>query len=187
MKKLLFVNACVRGELSRTLILAKEYLKQKNKNNEYEVIEIDLGKSDLKYLKEEDFVNDTQSTPLKVKYANQFASVDEILIAAPFWEFTFPAVLSCYFEIVSEVDVTFKYSNKGSVGLCRAKSLTYIYTSGDNISELDDVGTKLLKRLCDLYGIKKFNSYYAKGLDIFGNDVQSLIDKEVKRIKNELE
>ena len=56
-------------------------------------------------------------------YARQFAQADEIIIAAPFWDLSFPAVLKSYLEQINVVGITFRYTPEGiPEGLCRADS-----------------------------------------------------------------
>ena len=62
--------------------------------------------------------------------AKQFKDADEILIAAPFWDLSFPALLKNYIERVSVAGLTFKYTLTGSVGLCKAKRILYFSTCG---------------------------------------------------------
>ena len=61
---------------------------------------------------------------------------DIIVIAAPYWDLSFPAQLKDYIERVNAVGVTFDYDQEGiPYGLCRAKKLVYITTAGGNIQE----------------------------------------------------
>ena len=48
--KLLFVNACIRGEQSRTLELCRDYLnkfKKAKKDEDWVIEELDLGHMDI--------------------------------------------------------------------------------------------------------------------------------------------
>lgn len=47
------------------------------------------------------------------KYAHQFAESDTVVIAAPYWDLSFPAVLKAYLEAVSVCGITFKYDEQG--------------------------------------------------------------------------
>ena len=94
MKKILFVNACVRPE-SRTMILARHLLSKLEGNVE----ELDLGAEDIKNLDLErlqerdrlagagDFSDDM------FKYARQFRDADVMVMAAPYWDLSFPAMV----------------------------------------------------------------------------------------------
>ena len=168
MKKLLYVNACVRGDSSRTARIAHAYLSALTSSGDYEVVERDLTQVQLPHFSADLFVEGEQKppSPLTVELAEEFANAHHIVIAAPFWEFAFPAVVSCYIEHISLVGTTFRYIDTGSQGLCNAQSMVYLFTSGDILEEGDAIGTALLGRLCKLYGIPSFTAISAQGLDL---------------------
>ena len=174
---ILFINACVR-EKSRTKALADYYLsKQKD-----EVCEICLDKVAF-HAVDEDFLNLRDSLLQKGDFeapifglARQFAAADEILIAAPFWDLSFPATLKQYFEQINVIGVTFKYSENGvPQGLCKAKRLNFITTSGGDYFP-EEFGFGYIKALANnFYGIKDVRMIKATGLDIYGADVNEII------------
>lgn len=169
---ILFINSCVR-ENSRTKLLA-EHLLEKLKGN---ITCVDLGESDVCALKGEslcqrdNFADET----IDFKYAKQFASADTIVIAAPFWDYSFPALLKDYIERINVLNVTFKYENDYPVGLCKAKELYYISTSGGKF--FPDYGYNYIKRLAnEFYGIEKTYCIYAENLDIVGADTNKILE-----------
>ena len=99
MKKTLFINACVRPE-SRTRMLAQHALDRMGG----EITEVDLGKENIEPLRLErlELRNALQEkrdfSHEMFRYAKAFAEADEILIAAPFWDLAFPAILRNYIE-----------------------------------------------------------------------------------------
>ena len=68
-----------------------------------------------------------------IEAAQSIADADRILIAAPFWDMSFPAVLKCFFEQTSLFDITFTDNGKSCVGLCRSPRVLYITTRGMDI------------------------------------------------------
>lgn len=167
MKTVLFVNGCVRGERSRTLQIARVYLETMAKQEDFTLVERDLSQEAITFLTAKDFDPQTGvQYPMAEALAQEFATADEIVIAAPFWEFLFPAVVSSYLEMVSIAGITFGYTDHGSEGLCKAKAMHYIYTAGDTIVMEDRLNEQYLKRLSVLYGIPKFTAVSAQGLDI---------------------
>ena len=69
-------------------------------------------------------------------YARQFADADTVVIAAPYWDLLFPAVLRIYLENITVCGITFRYSEKGiPESLCNAEKLCYVTTSGGFIGE----------------------------------------------------
>ena len=66
--------------------------------------------------------------------ARQFAAADRIVVAAPFWDLSFPAILKIYLERISVADITFGYDERGAMkGLCRASKLLLITTRAQKL------------------------------------------------------
>ena len=185
---ILYINACVRTG-SRTKRLAECLLKKLND----EIKEINLEKEKILPL-------DGETLDLRTKlaqvgdfnnpvfdYAKDFAKADTIVIASPFWDLSFPASLKCYIEAVNIVGITFEYSTEGiPYGLCKAKKLYYVTTSGGKIFN-NEYGFGYIKSLCDnFYGIGDVFFINAENLDIVGSDVESILrtaEEEIKKTK----
>lgn len=162
----LFVNACVR-ENSRTLVLARDFLKDCNGN----VVELRLDNENIPALdsallkKREALILQEKWDDKMLKYARQFADADEIVIAAPFWDLGFPALLKIYIEAITVSGITFRYNEGRPQGFCRAKRLTYITTSGGPV--FADFGYSYIKALAQtFYGIPFVRCIRAENLDV---------------------
>ena len=107
-----------------------------------------------------------------------FAAADTIVIAAPYWDLSFPAALKQYFEQINVAGLTFTYSNRGiPEGLCRAKRLYYVTTGGGPVVP-DDFGFEYVKALATtFYGIGEVRLIKAEGLDIMGADVEKILER----------
>lgn len=182
MKKLLFIDACVNRGISRTEQLAQALLKEMNQNGEYEIETLNLEDEDLKlFTGKESALRESLTRagnfegPL-FTYAKQFAAADRIVVAAPYWDFSFPARMKCYLEQICVTGLTFTFSSKGIPGgLCHADSLHYVTTSGGSIGELN-LGYEYLEKLCKVYyGINETVCYTAEGLDIEGSSVEEIM------------
>ena len=163
---ILFINACVRKN-SRTLVLAKHILS----NLSGEVIEVNLNQENIVPLnrelleKRDRLISSQNKNDPMFYYARQFAEADEIVIAAPFWDLSFPGILKAYLEQITVSGITFDYTNGIPYGLCKATSLTYITTSGGPI--FADFGYEYIKALAKhFYGINKTKAYRAMNLDV---------------------
>ena len=174
---ILFINACVRKN-SRTLVLAKHILSEMSG----EVIEVNLNREHIAPLnrelleKRERLLNDENKNDPMFYYATQFAEADEIVIAAPFWDLSFPAMLKIYMEHVTVSGITFAYINGIPSGLCKAKRLTYITTSGGPI--FADFGYEYIKTLAkSFYGISQTKAYRAMNLDVNIITAEELLKK----------
>ena len=190
MENLLFINSCVRGERSRTLKLARRFLAGYQKAHPDTVItQRDLCAERLQpqypeILAERDALwNAGKLDQPMFEPARQFAAADKIVVAAPFWDLCFPAVLKIYLERVTVADITFGYDAQGAmVGRCRASKLLYITTRGGNYAGTElEMGTPIMKALCTMYGIPELLTLAAEGLDDVRQDGAALLNAALER------
>lgn len=185
--KVLFINGCLRGAQSRTLEIAEHFLTQlKKRRADAEISVADLDRLRLLPLftdtlaardarsKEHDW-ND----PIFAE-ARRFQQADLIVIAAPFWEGTFPAALHTYIEHVCVTGLTFRYGDKGEqIGMCTAERAVFFTTRGGIYSsgplEADDYAESFLRTNLRMLGVPRLDTVAAEGLDIIGMDVPALM------------
>ena len=181
---LLFINACVRKE-SRTKELADTLLAKQNEPYEEVVLKsIHFPLVDEAFLsRRDDLIARRDFSDPVFDLARQFAEADEIVIAAPFWDLSFPAALKQYFEQINVRGITFFYTPEGiPTGLCRARRLTYITTVGGDFFP-EKYGAGYVRALAQIfYGIAEFKLIKATGLDIVGADVEALVDSAKESI-----
>lgn len=184
-KKILFVDACPRIE-SRTRKLAGALLETLGGKTEI----LSLMKEDLPVIDDsavkkraEDGEKNDFSAP-EYRFARQFAEADIIVIAAPFWDMSFPAMLKRYIEAVSVTGITFRYSEEGlPIGMCRARKLYYVSTAGGPVFN-DEFGYGYLKFMAQgMYGIKEAERILLENLDIWGNDPEAMLEEKIREIQ----
>ena len=177
--KILLIDACARAN-SRTRELAKEVLT----HLEGEVTRLALYESDLPLIDEAavnargvDCRANTFTDPI-YDLAKQFAGADIIVITAPFWDLSFPAILKKYIEAITVSGITFRYSEEGiPIGLCQAKKLFYVTTSGGPIFN-EEFGFGYVRTMAQgMYGISECRCFKAEGLDIIGADQAAIMQK----------
>ena len=183
--KILFINACVRPE-SRTLRLARRILGKLDGDIE----EVRLNDDPVPALNNaalEQRTADVQAgrfdTPT-MRYARQFSLADTVVIAAPYWDLSFPALLKSYIEAINVSGVTFYYGEDGMPhSLCRAKQLIYVATCGGPY--IPGFGFDYIKALANFfYGIEDVRLFKAENLDIIGADVEGILaaaEEEIDR------
>ena len=190
MAKLLYIDACIRGENSRTRALAEAYLDAYRAAHPQDGIETaDLSRTALKpldcaALQARDAAfgawNERQFA-----LARQLRGADRIVIAAPFWNGTFPAALHVYFEHVCVAGLTFNCVDDRYEGLCRAQECVFLTTRGGvyetGTSQLRDVATPFLESLTTMLGVPRVRVIAAEGLDIAGNDAEKLLEAAKKK------
>lgn len=176
-KPILYVNACVRKN-SRTKLLAEKLLARLGRPiEEVRLEEISFPVFNEAFNDRRDRLiaqGDFQDSLFDL--ARQFSEADTIVIAAPYWDLSFPAMLKQYLEQITVVGLTFKYLEEGvPVSLCRAKRLFYVTTAGGNYVP-DDYGFGYVKALVQsYYAIPDVRKIEADGLDIVGADVDAIM------------
>jgi len=185
-KKVLFINACVR-EQSRTRRLADCLLSgMSGEITEIKLSDIVFPETDEAFLKQRDTLIAKQEYYSPVfSLAGEFAAADVIVIAAPFWDLSFPAALKQSFEQIIINGITFHYTEEGiPEGLCKAEKLYYVTTAGGMIYS-DEYGFGYVKALAQaFYGIPDVIQIKAEGLDIAGADVEGILKEAMLKIED---
>ena len=182
---LLYINCCVREE-SRTNKLAQAVLQQLDG----EIVELNLYEENLRSLDRETLAKRTaliekeDFSSSMFDYAKQFAAADEIVIAAPYWDLSFPAMLKVYFENIYITGIVSEYGENGMPhGLCKAKRLIYITTAGGPYDPAYSYGyvENLAK---NFFGIPETQLIKAEMLDVEGYDAEEILEKAIMQVKN---
>ena len=174
---ILYINACVR-DASRTARLAR-YLLKKLDGPVCEVrpAELAFPTADEDFLKRRDALLRAGRTddPL-FDEAHRFAAADSIVVAAPYWDLSFPAALKQYIEHINVLGITFRYTPEGRPqGLCKAAQLFYVTTAGGAFVP-EAFGFGYIKALAQsFYGIADVRLVQAAGLDIDGADAEEIL------------
>jgi FMN-dependent NADH-azoreductase len=108
---------------------------------------------------------------LSEQLINEFINADELVIAAPMYNFTIPSQLKSWVDRVLVAGRTFKYTEQGVVGLAGEKKVTIISTRGnhyssDEVMKARDFQEDYLKVIFDFVGIKDVSIVRAEGLNI---------------------
>ena len=115
--------------------------------------------------------------------ARQFAAAEEIVVAAPYWDLSFPAALKQYFEQINCMGITFEYTPEGYPSpMCRAKKLHYVTTAGGAFVP-EEFGFGYVKALSQgFYGIDDVDLTMAVGFDIVGADEEKILKEAIDKI-----
>lgn len=174
-EKTLYINCCPRKD-SRTNKLAQALLSTLGRYEELRLYDEKLfpfNQEKLEYRSSLIEKNDYRAEIFD--YAKQFASADCIVIAAPFWDLSFPAQLKIYIENIYVTGIVSEYDENGKPrGLCKAKKLYYVTTSGGPYDER--YSFHYIKSLAlDYFGMKDVILVKAEMLDITGNDPEEIL------------
>lgn len=194
MEKILIVDCCVRGERSRTARLLRAFVQN-----------LEPGRFTLRTIRPEDEHLQPLTGPLlrerdrllaagdrgnsRFDYANQFASADYVVLAAPFWDLSFPALFKIYVENISVEGITFVTSEKGLKGMCQGKALILLTTRGGYYEGTDmEQGTPYCRALAKFFGFDSFTCIAAEGMDFLPNPEPAIqaAEQQAKKLAQSL-
>ena len=182
---ILYVNACVRP-VSRTKYLADKLIAEMQDTDikRINLEEITFPKVDNAFIDRRDELISRESFDDDLFcFARDFAAADTIVMAAPFWDLSFPSMLKQYLEQICVAGITFKYENDIPVGLCKAENLYYVTTAGGPIFNAQ-FGYGYLESLAKtFYGIQNCHFIHAENLDIAGADVGAILKDAEENIR----
>ncbi len=185
-KDLLYIDCCIRGEASRTRQLAEAFLEVLEARDDFIIDRLVLTEEALQPLQGDYFWQRERLLEAglldhpRFGYARRFARADRILVAAPFWDLSVPALLKLYFEQVSVHGISFDVDEaKGELfGICRADKLAFLTTRGGayNDSPLE-TGIPFMGNLTAFFGIGSFDYVVADGLDLLFEPPKVILDR----------
>ncbi len=166
MEKLIFIDACMRLG-SRTKAIAGPLITELSKRYEIETIRLDGADFPVVSSKILTDRNNGMVPEEHASLARRIALADRLVIAAPFWEMSFPSALKVFFENMSLFGITFDSNDTECYGLCKAEKVLYITTRGMNIdtgSPLEQA-TPYIKALSHLWGLGDLYVVSAQNMD----------------------
>jgi FMN-dependent NADH-azoreductase len=185
-KDLLFVDSCIRRGESRTRQLAESFLEELNKRDIFQIEELILSEEALMPLTGEFFqqrerlLEEGRLDHPRFRYAHRFAKADRILVAAPFWDLSVPALLKIYIENISVQGITLDVDSESYqlYGLCRADKLLFMTTRGGNYQDSPlETGLPLMQNLTEFFGIDRFDAIVADGMDLLLEPAQLILER----------
>ena len=182
-KKLIYINACMHDD-SRTLRIAAPIVKKLSEH--YEIETVCLDKTDYRPVDRMVFQQRADGYVPEdiVALSKRIAAADRIVIAAPFWDMSFPSILKVFFENMSLYRITFESADNGFRGLCRCEKVMYITTRGMDIdtgSPLEQA-TPYINALGRLWGLGELSVISAQNMDFSTpEEVEKKIGDAVKK------
>ena len=183
MAKLVFIDATMR-EGSRTRRIARPLVDELGKRYDIETIRLDgagFPAVDSRIL------HDRDSGIVPEEYAGmarRIAAADRIVIAAPFWDMSFPSELKVFIENMSLFHITFDSDDRHCYGLCKCEKILYITTRGMDIRTGDPLeqATPYLRALSYLWGLGELYVISAENMDYSSPDaIEGKISEAISR------
>jgi len=174
MKTILQVNASILSNEGQSTRLANEFVGSFGYGDK--VIVLDLAKDPVPHLDAERFgafIAKPESRTLKqdalVAYSdaliNELKQADVIVLGLPMYNFGVPSTLKAYFDHVARAGVTFRYTEKGAVGLLTGKK-AYVFAARGGIyaGTSRDTQSPYVRDFLAFLGITDVEFVYAEGL-----------------------
>lgn len=165
--QLIVIDACMRDGESRTKKILTPLVAELAKRYEIETITLD---TDLYQAVGRKTLAERGSgyVPERiVEQAKRVAAADRLVIAAPFWDMSFPAIVKVWVENMSLFNITFRDAGTHFEGLCRCQKLLYVTTRGMNVATDGplDGATPYFRALSALWGLGEVTTLAAANMD----------------------
>ncbi len=193
MTNVLYIDCCIRQEESRTRRLAEAFLSALSERPDINIERLTLMDEPIIpfqngfFWQRERLVEAGEFDHPRFRYAHQFQQADRIVVAAPFWDLSVPALLKVYIENVNVQGITFDCDDQnGCFGMCRAKKMLFVTTRGGALEgDPMDNGTKYLGDMAKFFGIPQFMHIAADGLDLGLESVEDILGRAIGRAKEQ--
>lgn len=177
MKTLLQINASLFSGLGQSSQLADRFVAHwRSENAGAHVVVRDLAKDPVPHLTAERFqaflAKADERTAAQAEHAAysdtliaELKAADVIVIGLPMYNFGVPSTLKAYIDHVARAGHTFRYTEKGPVGLLTGKKAVVVATRGGKYAGTPlDTQTNYVRDFLRFLGIDDVEFVYAEGL-----------------------
>jgi FMN-dependent NADH-azoreductase len=114
---------------------------------------------------------------------DELEQADVIVLGLPMYNFGVPSQLKAYFDHIARVGITFKYTDKGPVGLLTGKK-AYVFAArgGLYVGTPLDTQTSYVRDFLRFLGIADVEFVYAEGLNISPQSKEAGLAKALAEI-----
>ena len=113
----------------------------------------------------------------------ELQAADDLVIATPIYNFSVPAALKAWIDLICRDKITFVYENDRARGLLANKRATVIITSGRTIADTDvDYASNYIQHIMEFIGILDVAVIDVTGLAKNRREVINNARKEITRV-----
>jgi FMN-dependent NADH-azoreductase len=198
MANVLYINSSVRSTGSLSRQLSAEFIAKWQASHPADtIIERDLAANPVPHLTEAllgafftapEQRNAEQAHTVKLSdtLVDEVLAADVIVIGAPMYNFSVPSGLKAYIDHIARAGRTFKYTDKGPVGLVEGKKVYVFTASGGVYSEGPAAGydflATYLKAVLGFLGITDISFIRAEGVALGEQAVADTLAKSRQTI-----
>ncbi|MFC3746940.1 FMN-dependent NADH-azoreductase [Paenibacillus sp. GCM10012306] len=192
-------------EASYSLTVGEEFVEAyRSANPNDEVIRLDLYKNDIPQLDADvfsgwgklgagtAFEELTDAEKAKVgrlgQLVDQFVAADKYVFVNPIWNFSFPPVLKAYIDAICVAGRTFRYTDKGPIGLMTDKKAVHIQASGSVLSPGSmyadsEMGHRYLDSIMKFIGVPSFEGIFVEGMAKSPDQAPAIKEKAIQQAR----
>ncbi len=194
---ILKIDSSARLQDSNSRIISHYLVEQLNKP----VVSRDLVKEPLPLISASDLMDlhasnesasesYTQHLNLSNTLIQELMDADTLVLAAPIYNFSVPAVLKQWIDYVCRAGITFKYGEQGPVGLSKIKRAFIITASGGvPVGSPMDFASGYLEQICNFIGVQEVIHIDASGSkgapQAIIDDAKIQIDEAISKLNAE--
>ena len=177
MKTLLHLKSSLFSDAGESSRLAARYVEQwRAENPDGRVVDRDLASDPIPHLTAERFqaflAKPEERTPAQAAIAghsdalvDELRAADTIVLGLPMYNFGVPSTLKAYFDHIARAGVTFRYTEKGPVGLLTGKrAMVFAARGGLYAGTARDTQSGYVRDFLAFLGIEDVEFDYAEGL-----------------------
>lgn len=178
MKNLLNIRSSLSGDQSQSNLLSDRLLAGLATQGAYQVTTRDLAAEPVPHLDGDRFgaflSDPSERSTLQQAVVeesdgliNELQQAELIVLGLPMYNFGIPSTLKAWIDHVARAGITFRYTDKGPVGLLEGKKLIVVATRGGVYAGTEqDTQTQYIKDVFGFIGITDVEFVYAEGLAI---------------------
>lgn len=118
---------------------------------------------------------------------DEFIAADKYVFVTPMWNFSYPPIMKAYIDSICVAGKTFKYTDKGPVGLLPGKSAIHIQARGGIYSEGPaagmECGHRHLTSIMMFFGITDFQGIFVEGHNAAPDQADAIKAKAIEEAK----
>jgi len=183
MTRILLITSSILGDSGQSIGLARHFQRLAKRRDDIAVTTRDVVADDLPHLGIDELgswqVAADERTPAQVELAarsdallDELRGNDVIVLAVPMYNLGIPSQLKAWFDRILRAGETFRYTEKGPVGLLEGKRAILLGARGGKYAGTAmDTQTPHITHMLGLIGIKQLDSVFAEGLNM-GEDAK---------------
>jgi FMN-dependent NADH-azoreductase len=194
MKTILQVNASILGNEGQSTRLANDFVARLRTDEK--LVVRDLARDPVPHLtgerfgafttaKEKRTAEQNEVVAYSDKLIGELKQADVVVLGLPMYNFGVPSTLKAYFDHIARAGVTFRYTEKGPVGLLTGKK-AYVFAARGGIyhGTPRDTQTPYVRDFLAFLGITDVEFVYAEGLAISEASKTASLEKARKSLGN---